>query len=99
MKPKLYLFPAGFALTLALLATGCSQKLAQSSPPPTSVTVAPVEQKEIVEWIDTLQKNNTPPAIISADNHPTIKRILKQVRHPLTTYSKPDSQDIHCLLL
>src|ERR1019366_6853044 len=39
------------ALTGGLLAAGCSEKTAQlqSSPPPT-VTVAPVEQKEIVEW-------------------------------------------------
>jgi RND family efflux transporter MFP subunit len=50
MKPKPYLFSAISVLTIGLLATGCSQKTTQQAPPPPSVTVAPVEQKEIVEW-------------------------------------------------
>ena len=33
-----------------MLITGCGQKTTQQGPPPPSVTVAPVEQKEIVEW-------------------------------------------------
>jgi RND family efflux transporter MFP subunit len=35
---------------LAILAAGCSRHASQQGPPPTAVTVAPVEQKEIVEW-------------------------------------------------
>jgi RND family efflux transporter MFP subunit len=35
---------------LAILSAGCSHKVSQQSPPSTAVTVAPVEQKEIVEW-------------------------------------------------
>jgi RND family efflux transporter MFP subunit len=50
MKPKFYIFAAISTLTAGLLATGCSQKTTQQGPPPPAVTVAPVEQKEIVEW-------------------------------------------------
>jgi len=50
MKNPTYFFTAGFALMAAGLATGCSPKTIQQSPPPPAVTVAPVEQKEIVEW-------------------------------------------------
>jgi len=50
MKNQIYLFTAITALTGGLLATGCSHKPAQQNPPPPTVTVAPVEQKEIVEW-------------------------------------------------
>jgi RND family efflux transporter MFP subunit len=50
MNPKFYLFTAVSALTVGLLATGCTPKTTQQGPPPPSVTVAPVEQKEIVEW-------------------------------------------------
>jgi RND family efflux transporter MFP subunit len=35
---------------LAIFSTGCSQGGAQQRPPPPAVTVAPVEQREIVEW-------------------------------------------------
>ena len=52
MKSKLFIFTAVPTLTLGvgLLATGCSPKTTQQGSPPPSVTVAPVEQKEIVEW-------------------------------------------------
>ena len=50
MKAKLFLFTAASTLTAGLLATGCSPKTTQQGSPPPSVTVAPVEQKEIVEW-------------------------------------------------
>ncbi len=52
MISKSFLFTGVPTLTLAvgLLATGCSHKTTQQGPPPPSVTVAPVEQKEIVEW-------------------------------------------------
>jgi RND family efflux transporter MFP subunit len=39
--------------SLALVfATGCNRSVAQSQPPPPSVTVAPVEAQEIVEWAE-----------------------------------------------
>jgi RND family efflux transporter MFP subunit len=50
MKSKLYFFTAVSALTAALLTAGCSQKTTRQGPPPPQVTVAPVEQKELVEW-------------------------------------------------
>jgi RND family efflux transporter MFP subunit len=50
MNPKFYLFAAVSTLTVGVLATGCSPKTTQQAPPPPSVTVAPVEQKQIVEW-------------------------------------------------
>lgn len=43
----------GFAFSLVFATgalTGCQRGGAQTSPPPPTVTVAPVEQKEIVEW-------------------------------------------------
>src|SRR5882757_7741139 len=50
MNPKFYLFTAVSTLTVGLLTAGCSPKATQQGPPPPSVTVAPVEQKQIVEW-------------------------------------------------
>src|SRR5260221_9916002 len=50
MKIQTYFFTAISALSISLLATGCSHKTTQQGPPPPSVTIAPVEQKEIVEW-------------------------------------------------
>ena len=51
-------FKTVFHLTLSAIAvgsvlvlfTGCGGSAAQQLPPPPSVTVAPVQQKEIVEW-------------------------------------------------
>ncbi len=50
MKSKFYLFTAVSALTAGMLVTGCAPKTTQQSSPPPTVTVAPVEQKQIVEW-------------------------------------------------
>src|SRR5262245_41368276 len=35
---------------LVLLSSGCGKGMAQQTPPPPTVTVAPAEQREIVEW-------------------------------------------------
>jgi len=50
MKTNFYLFTAVSTLTVGLLTAGCSPKAANQGPPPAAVTVAPVKQKEIVEW-------------------------------------------------
>ena len=50
MKTQSYLFTAISALAVGLLAVGCGPKTTRQGPPPPSVTVAPVEEKEIVEW-------------------------------------------------
>jgi|ERR1041385_2772211 RND family efflux transporter MFP subunit len=53
MKPQLIFRLAWSALALGagiLLSTGCSHSSAQQRPSPPSVTVAPVEEQDIVEW-------------------------------------------------
>ena len=46
-----YLTHATFALGAALiLSTGCTRNAAQAPTPPPTVTVAPVEQRQLVEW-------------------------------------------------
>jgi RND family efflux transporter MFP subunit len=52
MNPKFFISLSVLPLTVGLAAvfsTGCSRQVSRQAPPP-SVTVAPVEQKEIVEW-------------------------------------------------
>src|SRR5450432_77228 len=53
MKTKLFssLTVSALAISaLAILSAGCSQPASHQGAPPASVTVAPVEQKELVEW-------------------------------------------------
>ena len=53
MKDRLFLPWAGLAFVSSaacLLLTACSRGTAQPQPQVPSVTVAPVEQREIVEW-------------------------------------------------
>ncbi len=50
MKPQLCSVTAVLALASSLLVTGCGPKTTQQGPPPPQVTIAPVEQKEVVEW-------------------------------------------------
>lgn len=50
MKSNLYLLTALSTLTIGLLTAGCGAKAARQGPPPPQVTIAPVEQKDIVEW-------------------------------------------------
>ena len=53
MNTRIYLRLAALifgSAALAGFATGCNRGLAQAKPSPPAVTVAPVEQREIVEW-------------------------------------------------
>ncbi len=53
MTPRLFLrlsFPALMLGILTLVATGCGRSAAQQKPAPPAVTVATVEQQELVEW-------------------------------------------------
>jgi membrane fusion protein, multidrug efflux system len=53
MKHKIFVSLTASTLAvgaLAMLSTGCDHKVTQQGPPAPAVTVAPVEQKEIVEW-------------------------------------------------
>ncbi|HXI73862.1 MAG TPA: efflux RND transporter periplasmic adaptor subunit [Verrucomicrobiae bacterium] len=50
MKSNFYLLTALSTLTIGLLTAGCGAKASRQGPPPPQVTIAPVEQKDIVEW-------------------------------------------------
>ena len=77
MKTKFYLFTAVSTLTVGLLTAGCSSKTAQQSPPAQSVTVAPVEQKEIVEWSEFT--GHTEP-VESVEIRPRTSGYIQEVR-------------------
>jgi len=80
MTSKLFTSIAVPALTiglLATLATGCSHGAAQQAPPPPAVTVAPVEQKEIVEWNEFTGR--TEP-VDSVEIRPRVSGYIQEVR-------------------
>ncbi len=77
MKPQLFLFTAVSTLTVGLLATGCGHKTTQQGPPPPAVTVAPVEQKEIVEWSGFTGR--TEP-VESVEIRPRVSGYIQEVR-------------------
>jgi RND family efflux transporter MFP subunit len=59
------------------LITGCQRGAAQSPPPPPSVTVAPVEQKEIVEWSEFTGRVEP---VESVDVRPRVSGYIQEVR-------------------
>ncbi len=61
---------------LALFA-GCSRSAAKQQPPPTTVTVAPVEQKEIVEWSEFTGRVEP---VESVEVRPRISGYIQEVR-------------------
>ena len=69
------------ALTTAvLLAAGCKREggaSQQSAPPPPSVTVAPVEQREIVEWDEFTGRTE---ALEAVDIRPRVSGYIQEVR-------------------
>jgi multidrug efflux system membrane fusion protein len=69
---------AGLAIgVLAILLTGCGAKAAPKPPPPPTVTVAPVEQKELVEW-DELTGRTEP--VESVEIRPRVSGYIQEVR-------------------
>jgi RND family efflux transporter MFP subunit len=62
---------------LAILSTGCSRQVSRQDPPPTAVTVAPVEQKEIVEW-DEFTGHTEP--VDSVEIRPRTSGYIQEVR-------------------
>lgn len=77
MNPKPFSSALAAAL-LAVVAAGCSRGNAQQTPPPpTSVTVAPVEQKEIVEWANFT--GHTEP-VNSVEVRPRVSGYIQEVR-------------------
>src|SRR4051812_1550171 len=80
MKPKLSLRFAVAALApiaLAVLSAGCGRTAAQQHPPAPSVTVAPVEQKEIVEWEEFTGRIE---AVKSVELRPRVSGYIQEVR-------------------
>src|SRR5271167_1463379 len=63
--------------TLAIFSTGCGRQASQQGPPPPAVTVAPVEQKEIVEWSEFTGR--TEP-VASVDVQPRVSGYIQEVR-------------------
>lgn len=61
---------------LAVLAVGCGKGVAQSAPPPPQVTVAPVEQKEIVEWTEFTGHSEP---VDSVEIRPRVSGYIQQV--------------------
>jgi RND family efflux transporter MFP subunit len=63
---------------LAAFSTGCSRSEAQpKSPPPPAVTVAPVEQREIVEWREFTGRTE---AVESVEVRPRVSGYIQEVR-------------------
>jgi RND family efflux transporter MFP subunit len=62
---------------LAIFSTGCGHQVSQQSRPATAVTVAPVEQKEIVEWSEFTGR--TEP-VASVDVQPRVSGYIQEVR-------------------
>jgi membrane fusion protein, multidrug efflux system len=80
MKHRLFLSLAVSMLTvgaLSILSTGCSHQVSQQGPPPAAVTVAPVEQKEIVEWSEFTGR--TEP-VDSVEIRPRTSGYIQEVR-------------------
>src|SRR6059036_2509382 len=80
MKTRTILRLTGWTLATAALislATGCSRSLAQQKPEPPAVTVAPVEQREIVEW-DEFTGRTEP--VESVEVRPRVSGYIQQVR-------------------
>ena len=67
-------FAAG---ALSILLTGCAAKAAPQTPPPPTVTVAPVEQRELVEW-DEFTGRTEP--VESVEVRPRVSGYIQEVR-------------------
>ena len=80
MKVRIFLFLTALTLVtsgLVMLGTGSSRGLAQQRPPPPAVTVAPVEQREIVEW-DEFTGRTEPVEMVEV--RPRISGYIQEVR-------------------
>lgn len=72
------MLPALALVVAAAFSTGCGRSAAQPRPsPPPSVTVAPVEQREIVEWEEFTGRTE---AVESVDVRPRVSGYIQEVR-------------------
>jgi multidrug efflux system membrane fusion protein len=74
-----FLMPAALSLALSAIVvlTGCARSQAQPKPVPPTVTVAPVEQQEIVEW-DEFTGRTAPVELVEV--RPRISGHIQEVR-------------------
>ena len=63
--------------SVVALLTGCSKSMAQQQPPPPQVTVAPVEQKDIVEWSEFTGHSEP---VDSVEIRPRVSGYIQEVR-------------------
>ena len=76
------------AAIVAVLLVGCSGRAASTQPPPPTVTVAPVEQKELVEWDEFTGRTE---AVESVEVRPRVSGYIQEVRfHPGELVKKGD---------
>ncbi|HEU5396685.1 MAG TPA: efflux RND transporter periplasmic adaptor subunit [Verrucomicrobiae bacterium] len=78
MKLRFYqpIFLSLLAVAGAGFVTGCQRSAAQPTPPPPRVTVAPVEQKDIVEWTEFTGRVQP---VDSVDVRPRVSGYIQQV--------------------
>ncbi|MGA2683624.1 MAG: efflux RND transporter periplasmic adaptor subunit [Verrucomicrobiota bacterium] len=72
-----YILVGSVLAVAAGLVTGCQRGAAQQQMPPPSVTVAPVEQKEIVEWSEFTGRVEP---VESVDVRPRVSGYIQEVR-------------------
>ena len=80
MNTRLFLRLATVALAVGALicvSAGCSRGVAQPKPAPPAVTVAPVEQQEIVEWDEFTGRTE---AVESVEVRPRVSGYVQEVR-------------------
>src|SRR6185436_18284216 len=80
MTPAFFLRLTSSALALGAvitLSTGCGRVTAQQRPAPPSVTVAPVEEKEIVEWAEFTGRTES---VESVEVRPRVSGYIQNVR-------------------
>jgi len=80
MTPKNVLRFARQGLAIGALTTllvGCREKAAPQAPPPPPVTIAPVEEKELVEWDEFTGRSE---AVESVDVRPRVSGYIQEVR-------------------
>jgi RND family efflux transporter MFP subunit len=65
------------AAILAMIVAGCNGNAAPPPPPPPTVTVAPVEQKELVEWDEFTGRTE---AVESVEIRPRVSGYIQEVR-------------------
>src|SRR5947207_1068235 len=73
---RLIPIPLALGLTLVLFA-GCSRPNAQQSPPPPTVTVAPPERRDVIEWEEFTGRTE---AVESVEVRPRVSGYIQEVR-------------------